>query len=106
MFFEQIENKKTKNDRRMKELEIEFESLSRQLDGMYEELGISPEELESFLSNADNFTAETWKALLAVRDDLDQKLNSQKQENGEVQHGHQGRSHNDRFIAPHWIHVR
>jgi hypothetical protein len=54
--------------KRLKELEIQNESLTDQLDTFFEKIGITSEELYQFSTNKENFSEREWRLLEEARE--------------------------------------
>ncbi|HRW57997.1 MAG TPA: hypothetical protein P5048_00065 [Chlamydiales bacterium] len=59
--------------------------ISKQMESLYEDLGITEDEVQNFVSNPDNFKPQDWNAMAEMQNSLDKvkktsskKINKQK----------------------------
>jgi hypothetical protein len=100
----QLEAHIQKNALAIQELSIRIEALNRDVDELFSQLRVSPEQLTAFIENKDNFSEENWNALLEQRKALDEKLLR------ELLHVSNPKKTQQSFksmnVQPHWLFVR
>ncbi len=69
-----IEEKLHINEKKIRELDIRFETLENDISKFLQELDVTPEQLTAFISQKDNFTQENWEELQKQKKQLDEKL--------------------------------
>lgn len=75
MFFKNdIEQTIENNDKKLTDLETQHELLEQEIQKLYQELKLTPEQINTFISNPDNFTENDWKELQDQKQKLDAKL--------------------------------
>lgn len=100
----ELEARIQKNALAIEELSIKIEALDRNVNALFNEMQVSPEQLAAFVGNKDNFTEEGWNALLKHRKDLDEKLmrellNVRNPKNIK-------KAYAERNVQTHWLFVR
>jgi DNA-binding transcriptional MerR regulator len=66
----------SKNERLIQELEISLGKLEIDLSQNFRDLGISPEEIQSYFDDRDNFSDEEWEEVVRIKNELNQRLDS------------------------------
>lgn len=59
-----------KNEARIRELEISLASLQASIAAGFKELNLTPDEVDDFFKNRDNFSEEEWTELTRVNEEL------------------------------------
>lgn len=103
MFFDTIENKMIRNDKKIKELSIKTEALNREIDSFYNEINICQKQLSEYSKNKENFLPQVWQALEEQRAALNEKLPAQQEEKNLQETSNRFQ---EQHIARHWIPVR
>lgn len=114
MFNQNLEAQLHLYEKRLKELEIENIRLNSEIRELYATLKLTPEQIQSFLSNKQNFSVEQWKCLEELRKILEVQLqlNSLNHKNEKIKSNktHSILSKNEdielRHVAPTWLFVR
>jgi hypothetical protein len=105
MFEEDDQKKAEKHQSTLAALSIENESLDQQVDALFKELQVTPEQISQFIKNEQNFTQENWEFLKQERKKLDEKLllsltqvsNLKKIKDKRAQQA---------AVQPHWLFIR
>lgn len=63
-----------KNEDRIRELEISLANLQASIAAGFKELNSTPEELDSFLQDKNNFTDAEWNELTRVKEELNHRF--------------------------------
>lgn len=106
MFFEKdpLENKIERIERQLQELLCRKVDLDRQAAQLFEEIGVTPDQIQRFISNPDHFSAKNWAELQEQSRLCDQKL-ARDLEN--IIHPQRTqKKYLDRKTQPHWLFVR
>lgn len=75
MFFQKnLEDKLTDQDKKIEELCIRMDGLSRHVDELMEQLDVTPEQISTYVSDPANFHPEEWETLQKETKKLDEKL--------------------------------
>lgn len=90
-----------KQERQIKELEIRMEQLQNHVGALYEEVGITPEQLDAAFKKSENFSPEEWEEI-----DLQKKKIEERVEQERIQLGSKPKERTIPPIQNHWIHVR
>lgn len=100
-----FENQEALNEKKFKELTIQFERMEREYNELIKELQIDIGKIGEYLDNRENFDDESWKAMEDYKQSLDakyeavmsQKINPNKTKSSwDAMKNHR----------PHWIPVR
>lgn len=101
---DQLEQTIQKNELAIRELAIQIDSMSDQVNSFLAELNVSPEQLSAYLANQDNFTQENWNTLLQQKQELEEKL---KRELENIKNPLKTKkTYSERKIQQHWLYVR
>lgn len=71
-----LEEKIKQNEKKIKELELQHEALSREVNHFFRDLQFTPEQIDQILNNPANFTPEAWDELQKHRNEIEAKLDS------------------------------
>ncbi len=63
-----------KNDNKIREVSIRLTAIQREIEDLFNELGMTPEELQSYLSMSENFTPEEWQEIQNKTKETEMKL--------------------------------
>lgn len=100
-----FENQIALNEKKFKELTIQFEKMEREYNKLIQELQVDMTQIGEYLDNRDNFDEETWKAMEDFKKSLDEKYESIMSQKRDV-----GKSKDSWDLMknhrPHWIPVR
>lgn len=67
-------------EKKIKEIANEQEAQERQMSEYFNQLGISQEEVQTYLNNQENFSPKDWELMQTIRAKLDEKLESKLNE--------------------------
>lgn len=70
-----MKNNFQKKEKNLSELLQTFEQLSREYQQLLEELGLTSEQLQTYIENPKNFTPAFWQQLQNEKERLDEQLN-------------------------------
>ncbi len=108
MFFpdknQKIDQDIAKNERAFQQLLIHMEGLNKEIDLFLQELKLTPEQLNVYLSNPQNFTEDNWQELQKQRQLLEEKLIRDLKnirDPRKVEKAQQTRN-----VQKHWLYVR
>ena len=75
MFFKKdFEQQIELNEKKLLDLEAQNELLQQEVQKLYAELKLTPDQLNAFVSNSANFSAEDWQEIQNQRQQMDDKL--------------------------------
>jgi hypothetical protein len=57
------DNELIQNEKKIEELAIKLDNLDRETAALFEELGISPQEISEFIESRDNFSDQEWELI-------------------------------------------
>lgn len=101
------ETSEKKRDRALLELMLHHEKLNRDIESLFKELNVCPEQLTTYIENPKNFPGKNWDKLQEekqkLHDSLEKKLAELKQKQ---QPSPQKLPKNSASPANHWIFVR
>lgn len=109
MFFsknvdDNLEQATKKNDTALQQLLIRLDALDREVKVLLDELQVTPEQVNTFLANQDNFTPENWQELQDQRKTLDDKL---KRDIDNIRNPSKTKkAQSDRHVQRHWLYVK
>lgn len=72
---EKLQDKIQRQQRKMKEISISLERLDRDYQKIFKELALTPEQLQTYMENPENFTPPIWEELQNEKKKLDEGLN-------------------------------
>ena len=109
MFFnnnkeQSLEQDAIKQQNLLQQLLIRMDALERESKALYQELKITPEQLEIFLENRENFSDENWAALQEQRKILDEKLKCELENVNNP--AKTKKAQESLHISPHWLFVK
>ena len=99
-----LENQLNRQDRRLKELTVEIESLDREIEELMAPLAMTKNQVDAYLGNKEHFTDEEWATLENIKSDLELKLakiGSQKSNPQKLKDAYQ-----ELNVSRHWLFVR
>lgn len=99
-----LEEQIKKQEKRVQEIVIRMENLDRELDELFVDLKVTPEQLDTFISDKNNFTDENWEQLQNLRKVLEEKLQRELDNIRDPLKIKQ--TYSDRNVGRHWIFVR
>jgi len=71
---EKLEDKIHRTERKLKELFLHLQRLDREYQTLLKELDTTPEQLQAFAENPDNFSPALWEELQNAKKELEEKL--------------------------------
>lgn len=89
----------------LKELEARSEELKTHINKIFEEVGITPEELNAMLQKSENFSPDEWNAIQKQTKEVENRLNEEKDHTGKFSHSSQSRKELSE-LQRHWIFVK
>lgn len=98
------ENQILMQEKQVQELVIRMETLDRQLDELFVDLKVTPEQLSTFLADENNFTPDNWIQLQDLRKVLQEKL--QRELDNVRDPLKIKKTFSERQVGHHWIFVR
>lgn len=101
MLFDSLENKSKQNERKLRELKLRFESLSREIEQFFKEMGTTPAELSQYAQNPDNFSPREWDELKKKQKALEDQLENELKSIRDVQASKKSFEENN--VSRHWI---
>jgi len=105
MYNNNFENQEVLNEKKFKELTIQFERMERDYNKLVADLQIDITKIGEYLDDQENFDEESWKAMEAFKEGLDEKyqaLMNQKTDQAKSKNAWD----NLKALRPHWIAVR
>lgn len=99
-----LEEKAQTNDKKIKELGIQLEKLSQDVEEFYETNALNSEEIETYFKEASNFTDEEWEFLQLLRQHHTKKMESIK--NKATDPRETKKRYSERVVNPNWLFVR
>lgn len=104
MFRENAEQQTEKNEQLFQQLLIRVDALDREVKGLLDELKVSPEQVQAYLSDPDNFTSENWESIQTERKALEERL---KRELENIRNpAKTKKALEDRNVGRHWLFVK
>lgn len=105
MFFhDQLEERIKKNHKKIADADVQIENLDQNVTRFLNELPLTIEQLNTFLANQENFTAEEWQSLQNMQKQLDQKLQLELEN---IRNPIKAKkNYSDRNVQRHWLYVR
>ena len=101
MFFDTLENKSKLNERKLNEIKLRYEQISRDIEQLFKEFDISPEDISTYVSNPDNFSPRTWAEFEKRTKALEERLESDLKTIRDVDQAK--KSFEDKHISKNWI---
>lgn len=71
---EKLENKIQQHQKKMKEISVSLEQLDRDYQQLLKEIALTPQQLQEYIENSENFTPPIWEQLQNEKKMLDEKL--------------------------------
>lgn len=106
MFFEQsLEEKIKSNEKRIKELQNETQRINQTFEQLYQEQGVTYEQMQAYFSNNDNFSPEeleTMNLLLAEQEKKTESIDNKIVNPLETKQRYEEKS----FVDPRWLFIR
>lgn len=102
---QELEEKIQKTQLKIEEVDLQIQKLNEDINLLMKDLEKTPEQLEQFLSNPDNFARPIWELLQEERQRLDQKLTLELNRIRDPLKAKKSLSE-IATIRPHWIFVR
>lgn len=105
MFFQSSDEQKLQtNEKKLKELGIQLEKLSSDIDELYDSQKINAESLDSHYNNAENFSQEEWDLLQQLLQHHHKKIESIEKK--VVDPRETEKKYAERSVNPSWLFVR
>lgn len=90
---------------KLKEMSIQMDTLDREYETLLEEVGISSDELDDYLSKPENFSEPIWESMQREKKKLDEKLDLSLKNIKDPNKIAKTLSE-QKTIQPYWIYVR
>jgi len=100
-----IEDRINSNNKKIQGLERLIESLDRDVRDLFEEIEVSPQQIQQLLSDPKNFTEEDWQRIEECRQQQDKQLECDLANIQNPRSTQQAYSSNSR-VKSHWLCVR
>lgn len=104
MFFDTIEQKTERNNKKLKEVCLQIEKLDQDIEQLFKEQGINPIEIAEFLDKKENFNEKEWAEIQEAQKILDKELKVNLKNIRDPRKAK--KTYNDRYVQPHWLYVR
>ena len=108
MFFQdknqQVDENIAKNERVLQQLLIHMESLNSEIDLFLDDLKVTPQQLNKYLSDPENFTDDNWLELQKQRELLEEKLSRDLKNIRDPRKTQ--KTQQTRNIQQHWLYVK
>lgn len=101
---EDLEQKIESNERKVLELEQQFAAIEAESAVFFETIDVTPEEVDNFVKNRDNFSDKEWEELKKQERQLQEIL--QREINNIRDPEKAKRHYKERDIRPGWLFVR
>lgn len=98
-----LEKKIEKHEFAFQELLIKVDALNQQVDDLFSELNVTPEQVTAFISNKENFTEENWQTIMEEKQKLESKL---KMELSNIRNPRKNQETYSKRVVQHWLFVR
>lgn len=105
MFFQSSDEEKLQaNEKKLKELGIQLEKLSTDIDALYDVHKADAEAIEGHFANPENFSQEEWELLQQLLSHHTKKIDAI--ENKVVDPRETKKKYSERAVDPRWLFVR
>ncbi|MFA6916168.1 MAG: hypothetical protein WC222_07210 [Parachlamydiales bacterium] len=105
MFFQSSDEEKLQtNDKKLKEIGIQLEKLSADIDELYNVHKSNPDSIDTHFENAENFSQEEWDLLQQMLQHNNKKLEAI--ENKVVDPRETKKKYSERVVDPRWLFIR
>lgn len=99
-----LENKIQQQESKIKELEIQLETLEHSVSELLTHLQVTPEQLTALVSNQEHFSEENWSDLQKHKLQIEEKL---QREIANIRNPRKiKKSYDSLHVERHWLHVR
>ena len=92
------------NAKKIKELGIQLELLSKSIEQLYEAEGLDPQAIQEYFSSPENFSADEWECLQVLKAQHKQKLQAIADQ--AVNANETKKKYAERAVDPRWLFVR
>lgn len=100
----QLDEKIQTNEKSIKELILSFEQHESEIHDFLEEIGISFQQAEAYISDKQNFSEEEWEELQNHKNAMDEKL---KRDLENIRNPLKSKkAYSERKVDKHWLFVR
>ncbi len=107
MFFNnetQQENQIQQSDTKIQAIEIQLNNLEREVSELFDLMGVTPDQLSTFIEKKENFTEDHWVEINKQKKQLDERLN--RSQNNIRNPLKTKRSYNNLHVGRHWLFVK
>lgn len=104
MLFNTLENKSKQNEKKLRELTLQYERLNKDIEQFFTDLDVKPEQLSQMASNPDNFTPKAWEELKRLHKELEERLEKDLSSIRDI--GKAKKSFEEKNVSRHWIYCR
>lgn len=104
MLFDTLENKSKQNEKKLRELTLQYERLNKDIEKFFIDLDVLPEQLSSLASNPDHFPPKAWEELKRLHKELEERLEKDLSSIRDV--SKTKKSFEEKNVARHWIFCR
>lgn len=92
------------HERKLKEFEIQNETLDREIEGLLDHCNVTEHQLTAYVSSPEHFTNDQWETMKAERKKLDDALALKLSCITDLRK--KKKSQEDLIVPPHWLFVR
>lgn len=102
--FKCFESQLADHERKTKELEIQNDSLDREIADLLDHCNVTEHQLTAYVTNPDHFSSDQWDTLKLERKKLDDALSLKLACITDLKK--KRKVSDERIVAPHWLFVR
>jgi hypothetical protein len=99
-----FESQLSDHERKLKEFEIQNDSLDREIEGLLDHCNVTEHQLTTYVTSPEHFTNDQWETMKAERKKLDDALALKLACITDLKK--KKKAQDDRLVAPHWLFVR
>lgn len=104
MIFDSLENKTKQNERKLRELKLKYERVNKEIESLYKEIAMTPEELSAYAQDPSNFSPRAWDELQKKQKALEEHLENDLKQLRDVTAAKKSFQENN--VSQHWIFCR
>ena len=104
-FSQNLKNKIQETEKRLKQLAIQSEKIHREYQKLLLDLELTPESIEEYMANEENFSADVREKIEIEIKKVDEKLALELSSIKDPLKNEQT-THEQSFVRPHWLFVR
>ena len=90
--------------KKINELEIEIARLDALVDELYQDIDVQPEQIDTLLSNSNNFSPKNWEQIQEQQREIDDNI--KREISNIVNPKHTQKKYEDRHVSRDWLFVR